>query len=81
MAAGQPESPVALTRAFGDVNLGTCAYHMRILLRASALKLVDTRDRRGAKEHLYVLSPYMWAELEEFISAVIATHRAGTVVH
>ncbi|HEX2233827.1 MAG TPA: helix-turn-helix domain-containing protein [Thermoleophilaceae bacterium] len=40
-----------------DVSLGTVAYHVRRLAAAGLLRATGHVPRRGAVEHLYVLSP------------------------
>lgn len=45
-------SPVQLAARLGQ-PLGTIAYHVRVLADLGLLKLVSTRQRRGATEHYY----------------------------
>ncbi len=48
----EPASPVVLAAKLGQ-PLGTIAYHVRTLYDLGLLKLVSTRQRRGATEHYY----------------------------
>lgn len=48
----EPASPVILAAKL-DQPLGTIAYHVRTLYDLGLLKLVSTRQRRGATEHYY----------------------------
>lgn len=48
----EPASPVILASKL-DQPLGTIAYHVRTLYDLGLLKLVSTRQRRGATEHYY----------------------------
>lgn len=53
MLEEEPASPVILASKL-DQPLGTIAYHVRTLYDLGLLKLVSTRQRRGATEHYYV---------------------------
>jgi DNA-binding transcriptional ArsR family regulator len=61
-------SPVQLANML-DESLGVVSYHVRTLLNLGLLKLVATRQRRGAVEHVYRavehprFSDEAWAEL------------------
>lgn len=48
--------------------IGNVSYHTRILLRVGAIKLVETKQVRGAIEHFYTASvrikPMSWEEIE-----------------
>jgi DNA-binding transcriptional ArsR family regulator len=48
----EPASPVILAAKL-EQPLGTVAYHVRTLYDLGLLKLVSTRQRRGATEHYY----------------------------
>ena len=48
----EPASPVILAAKLNQ-PLGTIAYHVRTLYDLGLLKLVSTRQRRGATEHYY----------------------------
>ncbi len=52
MLREEPASPVILASKL-DQPLGTIAYHVRTLHDLGLLKLVRTRQRRGATEHYY----------------------------
>jgi DNA-binding transcriptional ArsR family regulator len=52
MLEEEPASPVILASKL-DQPLGTIAYHVRTLYDLGLLKLVSTRQRRGATEHYY----------------------------
>lgn len=45
-------SPNELSHLTGD-SLGNVSYHVKVLLEAGAIELVDTAPRRGAIEHYY----------------------------
>lgn len=69
MLEEEPASPVILAAKL-DQPLGTIAYHVRTLYDLGLLKLVSTRQRRGATEHYYRtaghprLSDEAWDELD-----------------
>jgi hypothetical protein len=49
-----------------SLQLGDVAYHVRVLAKSNALKLVDELPRRGAVKHVYELSikePWALTEL------------------
>lgn len=51
---GKPISPSQLARVTG-ATLGSTAYHVRTLLAAEMIELVDEERVRGAVEHFYTL--------------------------
>lgn len=67
----EPASPVVLATKL-DQPLGTIAYHVRTLYDLGLLKLVRTRQRRGATEHYYrtVSHPHGSAEAWEQLDGV-----------
>jgi DNA-binding transcriptional ArsR family regulator len=64
-----PASPKVLAGRLG-ISLGVVAYHVRTLHELDLLKLVGTRQRRGATEHMYAavarptFSDDAWAGME-----------------
>jgi DNA-binding transcriptional ArsR family regulator len=56
MLREQRASPVELSARLGE-SLGTVAYHVRTLKGLGLIKLVATRQRRGATEHIYEAVP------------------------
>ena len=52
MLAERPASPVQLAQKL-DATLGAIAYHVRTLHTLDLIDLVETRQRRGATEHVY----------------------------
>jgi len=52
MLRERPGSPVQLAGRL-DATLGAVAYHVRTLHNLGLIELVDTRQRRGATEHVY----------------------------
>jgi DNA-binding HxlR family transcriptional regulator len=65
---GAKLSPSRLHDAMPDVSLGTLAYHVRQLAGAGLLQRAGRIPRRGAVEHLYLLTATgatMAAVLEE----------------
>lgn len=54
---GVKQSPSRLHGELPDVPLGTLAYHVRQLAGAGLLERAGRVTRRGAIEHMYVLSP------------------------
>ena len=64
-----PASPKVLADRLG-ISLGVVAYHVRTLHELDLLKLVGTRQRRGATEHMYAavarpsFSDDAWAGME-----------------
>lgn len=69
MLEEEPSSPVILATRL-EQPLGTVAYHVRTLYDLGLLKLVRTRQRRGATEHYYRAVPPPpvsgedWSELD-----------------
>jgi DNA-binding transcriptional ArsR family regulator len=53
---GKPISPTQLARVTG-ASIGSTAYHVRTLLEAGIVELVDEGRVRGAVEHFYTLVP------------------------
>ncbi len=53
----EPASPVVLAGKLGQ-SLGTVSYHVRTLYDLGLLDLVNTRQRRGATEHIYKARPH-----------------------
>jgi DNA-binding transcriptional ArsR family regulator len=49
---GREASPIELARELGE-PIGNVAYHARALHELGAIRLVRTRQRRGAVEHLF----------------------------
>jgi DNA-binding HxlR family transcriptional regulator len=49
-------SPTGLKETMPDVSFGTLAYHVRQLAGAGLLKPAGQVPRRGAVEHLYMLT-------------------------
>lgn len=54
-------SPKAISEQLG-IDVRTVAYHVRVLRELECVELADTRQRRGAVEHIYRVAS--WA-LEE----------------
>jgi DNA-binding transcriptional ArsR family regulator len=54
---GVKQSPSRLHGALPDIPLGTLAYHVRQLAGAGLLERAGGVARRGAIEHMYLLSP------------------------
>lgn len=63
LAGGDPLSPVMISRAIEE-PIGNVSYHMRMLLDNRHVQLADTRQRRGAIEHFYTLTPEVRAQVE-----------------
>lgn len=78
LTPGRKMSATELTDEFEDVNLGTCAYHVRTLFNGGALKLADEQQVRGATEHFYELLPDCWLELTDFIDLLATCSSGGT---
>jgi DNA-binding transcriptional ArsR family regulator len=49
-------SPNQIAGITGE-NLGTVAYHVRVLLKSDFIELASTESRRGATEHFYRINP------------------------
>lgn len=49
-------SPVTYSKNNGE-SLNLCAYHFKTLAEHGAIELVDTKPRRGAREHIYAINP------------------------
>src|ERR1700677_3672297 len=71
MLEEEPSSPVILANKL-DQPLGTIAYHVRTLYDLGLLKLVSTRQRRGATEHYYQTTghPHATSETWEALDSV-----------
>jgi DNA-binding transcriptional ArsR family regulator len=71
MLEEEPSSPVVLANKL-DQPLGTIAYHVRTLYELGLLKLVSTRQRRGATEHYYQTTghPHATSEAWEALDSV-----------
>jgi DNA-binding transcriptional ArsR family regulator len=71
MLEEEPSSPVVLANKL-DQPLGTIAYHVRTLYDLGLLKLVSTRQRRGATEHYYQTTghPHATSETWEALDSV-----------
>ena len=54
---GAKLSPSGLKETIAEVSLGNLAYHVHQLANAGLLKPAGRVPRRGAIEHLYVLTP------------------------
>jgi DNA-binding HxlR family transcriptional regulator len=54
---GVKQSPSRLHGELPDVPLGTLSYHVRQLAGAGLLQRAGRVTRRGAIEHMYLLSP------------------------
>jgi DNA-binding transcriptional ArsR family regulator len=52
MLGERPASPVQIAQRV-DATLGAVAYHVRTLHNLGLIELVETRQRRGATEHVY----------------------------
>lgn len=63
LAGGGQLSPAMISRAIEE-PIGNVSYHMRMLLDRKHVQLVDTRQRRGAIEHFYTLTPEVRAQAE-----------------
>jgi DNA-binding transcriptional ArsR family regulator len=50
--AEKPASPKQVAERLG-VDIRTLAYHVRVLQRLECIELLETRQRRGAVEHIY----------------------------
>lgn len=61
----EPASPVILAARLGQ-PLGTIAYHVRTLYDLGLLKLVSTRQRRGATEHYYRTTGHPTSSVEDW---------------
>ncbi len=47
-----PKSPARIAAELG-LDVRSVAYHVRVLKRLGCIELVETRQRRGAVEHVY----------------------------
>ena len=56
MLEERPASPVQLAPRLGS-TLGRVGHHVRVLRDLGLIELVETRQRRGAIEHIYKASP------------------------
>jgi DNA-binding transcriptional ArsR family regulator len=74
LSGGGEASPKELARAL-DAPLGNVAYHVRILERLGFLKLVGTRQHRGALEHHYRALAHAWPDAEQWAQLPTAFRR------
>jgi len=51
-------SPKAISDRLG-LDVRTVAYHVRVLRELECIELVDTRQRRGAVEHVYEVARWV----------------------
>ena len=81
MLSERRASPVELSEKLGE-TLGTVAYHVRTLRNLGIIKLVSTRQRRGAIEHIYEASETVRFSDESWnsVSPVGKQRRIGAVL-
>jgi DNA-binding transcriptional ArsR family regulator len=48
-----PSSPVRMMRRMKNVSLNLVSHHVKVLNDLGCIELVDTVERRGAREHIY----------------------------
>jgi hypothetical protein len=65
----KPQSPKGLAEELQE-ELGAVAYHVRVLAKDHALKLVRTKPTRGTRQHFYVPGALVLAH-PETIDAVL----------
>jgi DNA-binding transcriptional ArsR family regulator len=58
LSAPETASPIDLARRFG-IPVGRVSYHVRELAASGLVTLVRTRQRRGATQHFYAVSPWL----------------------
>lgn len=56
--------------------ISTVSYHFKVLMRAGCISLVDTRQRRGATEHIYRSNAFAFHTDEEFAAMSFEERRA-----
>ena len=77
LLAERDASPVQLLPHL-DATLGTVAYHVRLLEKLGLVEEVDTRQRRGATEHVFrarppLISDEAWAAASPMTKQVFAS--------
>src|SRR4051794_30424148 len=61
LAAAGSGSATMFSDQFGDVSVGDCHYHLKVLRNGGAIELLSSRQVRGATERIYRLAPgYRW---------------------
>ena len=83
LLAERDASPVQLLPHL-DATLGTVAYHVRLLEKLGLVEEVDTRQRRGATEHVFrarppLISDEAWAAASPMTKQVFASAALGQV--
>ena len=56
--------------------VSTISYHFKVLMRAGCIELVDTRQRRGATEHIYRSKAFAFHTDEEFAAMSFEERKA-----
>lgn len=66
-----PSSPARIERQLESVSLNLISHHMKVLKELGCVELVETINRRGAREHVYravgpvILGKEEWEELPQ----------------
>lgn len=84
MLQERPASPVQLAPRL-DSTLGRVGHHVRVLRDAGMIELVETRQRRGAVEHIYRaralprFSDGAWQQAGETVRARVVAATVGQI--
>jgi len=74
---GENLTTQAITEALGDVPQSTIYRHLRLLLKAEIITVVDSRDINGITEKIYGAHPQYHLSAEEFASLSKDEHIAN----
>ena len=61
-----PSSPVRMMRRMENVSLNLVSHHVKVLRDLGCIELIDTVERRGAREHLYRTKERQFFNQEEW---------------
>jgi DNA-binding transcriptional ArsR family regulator len=61
-----PSSPVRMRRRMQNVSLNLVSHHVKVLSDLGCIELVETVDRRGAREHIYRARERQFFDREEW---------------
>jgi DNA-binding transcriptional ArsR family regulator len=61
-----PSSPVRMMRRMENISLNLVSHHVKVLRDLGCIELVDTVQRRGAREHIYRAKERQFFSAEEW---------------
>jgi len=75
----EPSSAARIQRQLDNVSLNLVSHHMKVLKDLGCIELVETINRRGAREHIFRIARSMIVSDEEFAGATPRTRNKMTV--